>query len=62
MNEFFKAYYENLINAIENHEMKLDDISFNCEFCPIREKCKKTSEDGDTRTCGQFIADHIANT
>ena len=60
MNEFFKAYYENIINAIENNELKLDHIDFDCQFCPICEKCQKVSEEGDTRTCGQFIADCIA--
>ena len=61
MNEFFKVYYENMIRAIENHDLKVEDIEFKCEYCPIREKCRKASENDDTRTCGQFIEDHMAN-
>lgn len=61
MNEFFKAYYENMMKAISDGEVDIEQMDFNCQFCPLREKCHAAAENDDTRTCGQFIKEESKN-
>lgn len=61
MEQFFKAYYENMMKAISDGKVDIDNIDFNCEFCPLREKCRTAAENDDTRTCGQFIKEESEN-
>ena len=61
MEQFFKAYYNNMMTAISDGTVDIDNIDFNCQFCPLREKCRAAAENNDTRTCGQFIKEESGN-
>lgn len=61
MEQFFKAYYENMMKAISDGEVNIEHLDFDCKFCPLRKKCRAAAENDDTRTCGQFIKEESKN-
>ena len=52
---FLTKYFENLTNAIADGSIRLESLSFVCEFCPLRDKCREIE---DQTTCENFIRQH----
>ena len=53
--EFFIAYAMNLMEAFETQS-----IDFDCAFCPLRDKCRESEENGDRTPCNMFIRKQVA--
>lgn len=56
MREFLNQYASNLLNALESHGFGLNSFDWACDLCPLRELCRKDSEENPGPvTCGEFI-------
>lgn len=60
INEFFAAYAENLRRAFEEDINSV--IFFNCDFCPLHDKCRADASAGikEEMPCNEYIKDSLA--
>ena len=58
--EFFAAYAENLRRAFEEDINSV--IFFNCDFCPLHDKCRADASAGikEEMPCNEYIKDNLA--
>ena len=55
MEKFLEQYAANLAAAIKEGRITVAELMLKCEFCPLREACGKAADEGDNRSCEQFI-------
>lgn len=61
MLELLNLYRDNLLKAMQEHKITINDLEVRCEFCPLREACRTASEQGDEMNCGEFIRSQISD-
>lgn len=54
LKDALNQYMENVLNAVENHERKLENV-FECCHCPFAKQCRTAEEQGNDMRCGEFI-------
>lgn len=52
---YWMEYAKRIAQALADGELDIDDCAPMCEFCPLRDKCRESAENGDEMTCAQFI-------
>ena len=61
MEEFLREYTENMIDAIKDGKVYLEDIMLDCDFCPLAKKCRADAQNGEDETpCAEYIMKHYA--
>lgn len=60
MENFLREYIENLITAIKEEETSLKNVTLDCAYCPLSDKCHTDAENGDDTPCAEYIMKHYA--
>lgn len=55
--QFLRIYADNLLQALVDGKIGYGYLTIECDFCPLRELCKKDSEENPNPddTCARFF-------
>ena len=61
--QFLQNYADNLLKALIDGKISFSYLTIECEFCPLRELCKKDSETFPDKieTCEEFFQKNLAD-